>query len=287
VQRGEFQTANYNRVSPDFFRLLHLPVIEGRDFTDRDSVDAAPVAIISESLAKRFWPRGNALGHRIKSGDDGSAEPWATIVGIVPDVSYNPWRHNVPPAIYFPTPQRAISDGYVAVRSNLDSKSLIPIIRSAISNVDPDQPVYDAMPFTRLFSNQVIGLSYVAVLMSVTGLMALVLSAVGVAGLMAFSVAQRSHETGIRMALGARPQDILYMFLRHGLKLLALGVIIGLPLAIALAQLISSLLFGVRSNDPLSFLAGSLLLILAVLFACYIPARRASQSDPIVALRYE
>jgi putative ABC transport system permease protein len=286
-QPGEFQAANYIRVSPDFFPLFHIPVIEGRDFTDNDSPDRPPVAIVSESLAKRLWPGGGAIGHRLKAGDDHSTEPWATIVGVVPEVSYDPYRHDPPPAIYLPTRQHDIPDAYVAVRSNLDTKALAPIIRTALSNVDPDQPMYDAMPFAHLISNQVLGLSYVAVLLSVTGLMALVLSAVGTAGVMAFSVAQRSHETGIRMALGAKPQDILYMFLLHGLKLLVLGVAIGLPLSIALAKLLSSLLFGVRSDDLLSFLTGALLLNLAVIVACYIPARRASHCDPIIALRYE
>lgn len=288
LQPGEVQNANYIRVSPQYFQLFRIPFIEGRDFTSNDSADAPPVAIISESLAKRFWPDGSALGHRLKSGDDNSSEPWATIVGVVPDVIYNPWRHDLPlPSIYFPERQQDMSDPYVAARSNLDTKSLVPIIRTALASVDPEQPMYDAMSFAHLISNQVLGLSYVAVLMSVTGLMALVLSAVGTAGVMAFSVAQRSHETGIRLALGARPKDILLMFLRHGLKLLALGVAVGLPLSIALAKLLSSLLYGVHSNDLLSFFAGALLLNLAVIVACYIPARRASHSDPIIALRYE
>jgi putative ABC transport system permease protein len=286
-QPGEFQNANYVRVSPEFFRLFHISMIQGRDFTASDSADAPPVAIISGSLAKRFWPADDPLGHRIKLGDDSSTEPWATIVGVVPDVTYNPYRRDAPLAIYFPARQHDIPGAYVAIRSDLDSKALIPIVRAALSSVDPEQPMYDAMSFAHLISNQVLGLSYVAALMSVTGLIALVLSAVGTAGVMAFSVAQRSHETGIRLALGARPTDILLMFLRHGLKLLALGVAIGLPLSIGLAKLLASLLHGVRSDDLLSFLAGALLLNLAVVLACYIPARRASQSDPIIALRYE
>jgi putative ABC transport system permease protein len=287
AQQADYQTANFNHVSPAFFQVFHLPIVEGRAFLDSDSADAAPVAIISQSLAKRFWPTGNALGHRIKPGDDNSTDPWATIVGIVPEVTYNPWSHDLPPGIYFPARQHSLDNAYVAIRSNLDPQSLIPIIRTAVANIDPDQPISDAMPFDRLISNNLIGLTYVAVLMGVIGLMALLLAAVGVAGVMAFSVAQRRHETGIRMALGARPQDILSMFVRNGIKLLALGMLIGLPVAFALARLISSLLFGVTSDDPTSFLGGPLLLISAVVLASYIPARRASQSDPIVALKYE
>lgn len=287
LQPGEFQNANYIHVSPEFFRLFHISVTQGRELSAGDSAGTTPVAIVSESFAKRFWPDGDALGHRIKSGNDNSAELWASIVGVVSDVSYNPYRQDVPLAIYLPARQHDISDAYVSVRSDLDSKSLMPVIRTALSSVDPDQPMYDAMSFAHLISNQVLGLSYVAVLMSVIGLMALVLSAVGTAGVMAFAVAQRNHETGIRMALGARPKDILFMFLRQGLKLLTLGVAIGLPLSIALAKLLSGLLYGVHSDDLLSFLVGALLLNLAVVLACYIPARRASQCDPIIALRYE
>ena len=284
---GEYQNAYINRISPNFFDALHVPFIEGREFTDHDAAGAAPVVIISESIARHFWPQGTAVGHRIRQGDDNSKEDWATIVGVASEMDYNPWRKDAPPAIYFPLKQHPVSTAFVFVRSNLDPKALVPIIRTAVANADPDQPVFDAMTLERMISNNLLGLSYVAVLMSAVGLMALVLSAVGASGVMAFAVAQRRHETGIRMALGARPQDVLRMFVLSGLKLLALGFTIGLPLAVVLARLVSSLLYGVQSNDILSFLASAALLSLAVVLACYIPARRASRVDPIIALRYE
>jgi putative ABC transport system permease protein len=287
LQTGDAQYATFNQVSPSFFQVFHLSVVQGREFNDSDVASSAPVAIISESLAKRFWPIGTPLGHRIKTGHDNSTDPWATIVGVVPEITYDPWRHDDPPGIYFPLRQQPLSGAYVALRSNLDAQAVLPIIRTAVSNIDPDQPIFDAMPFRRLISNSIIGLTYVAVLMGVIGLMALVLAAVGVAGVMAFSVAQRRHETGIRMALGARPQDISSMFIRNGVKLLALGLLIGLPISFALARLISSLLYGVQSSDRASFLGGPLLLILAVFLACYIPARSASRVDPATILRSE
>src|SRR5262249_20561965 len=160
-------------------------------------------------------------------------------------------------------------------------------IRTAVGKIDPDLPVFDAMTFDHLVSNSLLGLTYVAVLMSVIGVMALVLAAVGTAGVMAFSVAQRRHETGVRMALGASPRDISSLFVRNGVRLLAFGLLIGLPVCFALARLISTLIYGVSSSDPASFVGGPLLLVLAVLLACYIPARSASRLDPSSILRSE
>ncbi len=287
AQLGEYRVTEYNHVSPAFFGLLHVSMIEGREFTGRDSADSPKVAIISEGLAKRYWPGSSALGHRIKSGDESSKDPWATIVGVVSEINYNPWSHDVSSAVYFPFQQSPQADAYISVRSSSDTLALLPAVRAAVANVDPDQPIYDVLPLDRLMSDQIVGFTYVAVLMGVVGLMALLLSAVGVSGVMAFSVAQRKHETGIRMALGARPQDVLRLFIRNGLKLLALGLIIGLPIAFALARLLSSLLVGVHANDLVSFFGGALLLVVAVILACYIPARAATRIDPMIALRYE
>ncbi len=287
MQPGEYQVAQFNQVTTAFFQLLHVPLVEGREFDLRDAADSTPVAIISQSLARRFWPGRSPLGHRIKSGEENSTDSWATIVGVVAEVRYDPWRHDVLSSIYFPFRQRPAPNAYVMIRTAAGPKSLIPVVRTAVANLDPDQPIFDVLPLDRLISNQIIGLSYVAVLMGVIGFMALVLSAVGVFGVMALSVAQRKHETGIRMALGARPQDVLRMFVLNGLKLLALGLIIGFPVAFVLARLISSLLYGVRSNDFVSFFGGVLLLAGVMVLACYIPARRATKIDPMIALRYE
>jgi putative ABC transport system permease protein len=173
------------------------------------------------------------------------------------------------------------------VRTDRDPKAFIPLIRSAVSEIDAGQPIYDVFSLQHVVSNQILGLSYVAVLMAVTGLMALGLSAVGVSGVMAYSVTQRVHEIGVRMALGAKPADVLRLFTKYGLTLLVLGVCIGLPLSFALARLLSSLLFGVQSTDWASFFGGAMLLALVLFVAGYIPARRATRVDPLVALRYE
>jgi putative ABC transport system permease protein len=286
-QPGEFLNADLNKIDPEYFRLLHVPILEGREFSDGDSADASAAAIVSERLAKRFWSGNSAVGHRIKLGDAKSKDPWLTIVGVVPEITYDPWVHEPPPAIYVPLRQSPISQAFVAVRTEGDPKALIPLIRSAVSAIDPDQPVFDIFSLEHVISNQILGLSYVAVLMAVTGLMALGLSAVGVSGVMAYSVTQRVHEIGVRMALGAKPADVLRMFVKYALKLLMVGVSIGLPLSFALARLLSSLLFGVQSTDFTSFFAGSMLLGAVILLACYLPARQATRVDPMVALRYE
>jgi putative ABC transport system permease protein len=287
VQPGEFRSADLNNVSPAYFELLHVPVLEGRPFDDHDTADSAPVALISDNLAKTYWPGRSALGHRVKLGGENSKEPWATIVGVVGEINYDPYRHDIIPAIYFPLNQRASADAYVAFRTDGNNEAFLPMIRAAMASVDPEQPLYDAFSLQRIISNQVLGLSYVAVLMGVLGLMALILSAVGISGVMAYSVAQRVREIGVRMALGATPHTVLVMFVKHGLKLMLAGILVGLPLSIGLARLLSSLLYGVRSNDFPSFFAGAIILGAVVALASYLPARQATRVDPIVALRYE
>jgi putative ABC transport system permease protein len=287
VESKEYLQADLNDVGPDYFRLLKVPLLEGRAFNAGDSAGATPVAIVSEKFAKRFWPDGSALQHRIRWGDDKSNEPWAMIVGVVPEITYNAWVHEPPPAVYFPFSQRPYSGANIAVRTDRDPQAFIPAVRAAVSSIDPDQPVFDVFSLQRVVSNQILGFSYVAVLMGVTGLMALGLSAVGVSGVMAYSVTQRVREIGLRMALGASPTDVLRLFLTHGLRLLAIGVSIGLPLAFGLARVLSSLLYGVHSDDFTSFFGGALLLGVVVFVACYLPARQATRVDPMVALRYE
>src|SRR5205814_5087921 len=165
--------------------------------------------------------------------------------------------------------------------------SIIPAGKTALSSVDSDQPVYDILSYDRVISDQILGLAYVAVVMGVLGVMALVMSAIGVSGVMAYSVTQRIQEIGLRMALGARPGDVLRLFLNGGLKLLVIGITIGLPAAYMLARLLSSLLYGVRAADIFSYASGAILLAVVVVLGCYIPARRATRVDPMRALRYE
>ena len=286
-QLGELRTAERNSISPDYFRLLRVRLVEGREFTDQDSADSPRVAIVSESLGRRYWPSSSALGRHLKIGEADSKNPWATVIGVVADVDYSPWEHDLVRAIYFPYRQDPQAGSYVAIRTSAGFRSIIPGVRAALSNIDPDQPVYDVLPYERVISDQILGLAYVAVVMGVLGLMGLVMSAIGVSGVMAYSVTQRIQEIGLRMALGARPRDVLGLFLSGGLKLLAIGTAIGLPASYGLARLLSSLLYGVRAADFFSYASGAILLAVVVVLGCYIPARRATRVDPMCALRYE
>src|SRR5205823_2667545 len=189
-----------------------------------------------------------------------SKDPWATVVGVVANLDYSPWEHNLVNAIYFPYQQDPQANSYIAVRTSADLRSIIPAVKTALSSVDSDQPVYDILSYDRVISDQILGLAYVAVVMGVLGVMALVMSAIGVSGVMAYSVTQRIQEIGLRMALGARPGDVLRLFLNGGLKLLVIGITLGLPAAYMLARLLSSLLYGVRAADFFSYASGAILL---------------------------
>jgi putative ABC transport system permease protein len=287
IQPGEFQEAYVQSVSRDFFRTMNLSLRAGREFTAQDGQDAPPVAIISEDFARRYFPGKDPLGQRIKQGHDDSDEPWATIVGVVGQMQYV-WTTRVDrPAIYMPYQQVPRSYSYFVMRSASDPMTLVPAIRSQIASVDPDQPIFDIATEAKVIHDSVTGLSYVAVMLSVMGAMALLLAALGVYGVMAYAVAERTHEIGIRMALGAERRDVLGMLVRRGAILTGLGVLIGLPAALALAKLLASLLFGVGATDLLIFCVGTLALAGIAMLACYVPARRAMRMDPLAALRYE
>lgn len=286
-------TADYGHIallesiSPNYFGTLHLPLLQGREFTAADGPDSQRVAIVSRSMAARYWPGENAIGRRIKRGQPDSKEPWLTIVGVVADAKYNPYLQIVDGAVYIPYAQFVNATVSFLLRTKGDPLNFVAATRAKIRAVDPGQPIYEAKTLARLSYEQMIGISLIATMMGVLGLIALALAASGVYGVMAHSVTERTHEIGVRLALGAEPQQVLRWIASRGIRLTGIGLAIGLALAFVLAKLLASLLFGVSAGDPLVFLGVAALLGFIAVAACYLPARRALRVDPMVALRYE
>ena len=284
---GAHPTAYIQRISPAFFRTLHIPLRSGREFGTMDAKDSPRVAIVSEDLVHRYLADENPIGMQIKTGTEDSADPWTTIVGVAAPVRYY-WSNRVEdPAIYFPYAQAPHSWSHVVIRAAGDPLALVPSLRARIGTVDPDQPIFDVATEAKVVHNSLLGLAYVAVLLLVFGAMALLLAAIGVYGVMSYAASERTHEIGVRMALGAEPRSIFGLVLRRGTVLAAIGFLIGLPAAFALARLVSSLLFGVGAADGFIFSAATFMLAAVAVLACYVPARRAMRVDPMVALRYE
>lgn len=285
--RGELRNAIIETASPNYFGVMKIALLEGRLLTDADGADAPPVAVVSESLARRYFPGEDPLGAHIKVGGVDSPRPWMTIVGIVNDVHYS-WisKENVP-TIYGPFRQAPPYYTTILLRIPTDPFQLISAARAQIAAVDPELPPYNIKPMNRVITESIIGIAYVAAMMAVLGGIALVLASVGVFGVMSYSVSERVHEIGVRMSLGAQSADIVQMVLRSGMLLTILGLAIGLPVAFVLARALSSVLFGVEATDAFSFVGLPLLLAGVAALASYLPARRAARVDPLVALRYE
>ncbi|MGC1107430.1 MAG: ABC transporter permease [Candidatus Acidiferrales bacterium] len=287
TQSERFPTAQLQTVSPSFFSLLHIPVLSGRDFGSQDGPTTVPVAIVSENLATQFWPREAAIGQHIRLVQQGSSGPWLTVIGVVGNVLWD-WTDNLPEfAIFQPFSQSPGSESLLAVRTQVAPESLIATARREIAGIDPELPVQDPETLTQAIHDSFAGIPLLTGMMTSLGLIAFVLVCAGIYSLMSYSVAERTREIGLRMVLGATRGNVSRMFLRRGAYLLLAGLAIGLPVSFALTRLLAGLIYGVRATDPLTFCGTVVLLMLVGLAACYIPARRATRVDPMVALRYE
>jgi len=284
-EEQERQLAVLQNISPEYFRVMRIRLMEGREFRANDTLQAEPVAIISHDFAEKFFPGQSSLGRRIRVGDAKSTAPWLTILGVVDDVRHNPWNKGAEYALYRPYPQAGRTFQTFVLRAQGDPLAQVPAVRRAIAAVDPQQPIAAVKMYDQVIHETVVGVAYVAVMLSVLGVIALVLASVGLYAVMANAVAERTHEIGIRMALGAQRRDVFRLVVGRGLLLTVTGIVLGLAGAYALAQTLSGLLFGVSSSDPLAFGGIPLLLALVALAACWIPARRATRVDPMAALR--
>jgi putative ABC transport system permease protein len=279
---------NYQAVSPDYFRVMQIPLLRGRVFTERDTIRPdghRDVAIISQQLVQRMWPNDDALGKRVNCNDDGTG--CAEIVGIVGDVKHNSLVDEAGYDFYYSCYQSYAKQTHFVVRTQNDPTALAKDIQRAIWQVAPDTGIFNVMPVTRLSANTIWQSRVWGLLFGIFSAIALVLATAGIYGVMAYFVTQRTREIGVRIALGAQWRDVLKVILKSGMFLVTTGLIIGLAGALTLTRLMTSLLFEVSPADPLTFGAVALCVILATLLACYIPARRAIKVDPLVALRYE
>jgi putative ABC transport system permease protein len=282
---GNGPNADYRVISPDYFKTMGIPLIKGRVFAERDNSEGSDAVIINRTMADRYWPGEDPLGKRMQVGIDG--DPMMQIIGIVEDVKHFGLDSQARPEFYVPYEKDPWPFMTVVVRGTSDPKSLAGAMRSEVWAVDGDLPVPDIKTIDQLLSASVARRRFNMLLLAVFGGVALVLAAVGIYGVMSYSVTQRSHEIGIRMALGAKPSDVLKLVVGQGMTLALIGVGIGLIGAFAMTRVMTSLLFSVGATDPLTFAVISVVLTGVALGACFVPARRATKVDPMIALRYE
>ena len=289
---GMAYDANHRQVSTNYLKAMNVPLRQGRYFESSDNAQSLPVVIINETMARQYWPGENALGRRLKIGDPNEpGKQWKEIVGIVADIRQMGIDEPVKAEMYLPYQQITDWPGYLprdlAIRTNGDTSNLAGPVRQIIREVDPDQPVSNVVTMAELLGEEAAQRRMGMIMLAGFAALALLLASLGIYGVLAYFVTQHTNEIGVRQALGATPRNILFLVLRKGMVLTLAGVVIGLMAAFALTRLMSSLLFGVAAADPLTFASVPLLLILVALLACYIPARRATKVDPLVALRYE
>jgi putative ABC transport system permease protein len=293
-------------VTPDYFRAMNIPVLRGRVFTDRDNrshlngkdlskltenqreAAGVTVTVIDEEFAKRYWPNQDPIGKRIKIGGADSDNPMLEVIGVVGRVKMESLNQNSDRVQgYFAYKQLPQGDMTVIIKGASDPNQLISSVRSAVKAIDPDQPIYSPRTMNEIRAESVANDRLNLTLFSLFAAIALVLAIVGIYGVMSYSVTQRTHEIGIRMAIGARPRDVFKMILGHGMKLALIGVGIGLLGAFLLTRLMATMLFGVAPTDATTFAAIPLILISVALLACYLPGRRATKVEPTISLRYE
>jgi len=281
-------SAGWQMVDVNYFRTLGIPVVQGRDLTAQDTDEKSPiVAIVNEAMARRFWPNENPIGRRITLGLPRPDNPWVTIVGIAKDLPHRAIDSPPEPDWYLSRALGPQRDRYLFVRTAGDPTNLAAVIRSQVSAIDREQPVTNIKAMRDVIAETIAPRKFNMLLFGLFAAIAVVLAAMGIYGVISYAVAERTQEIGIRVALGARAMDVMNLVLRGGLKLALIGIAIGLAGAFALTRLMKSVLFGVTPTDAVTFASVSVGVIAVALLACYIPARRATKVDPLVALRYE
>jgi putative ABC transport system permease protein len=280
------QITSHQVIGPDYFRTMQIPLLAGRIFRDHEP---EPAVIINQTMARGFWPGdlSQTIGRRILLGAPRPGAPWLTITGVVGDVRNSRLSAEPIPQMYVPVDQTPAHSMALVVRTARDTGSLISAVRAQLFSLDPNQPLYDVKTMDQRVAATVAQPRFQTVLLGAFGALALILGAIGIYGVIAQSVIDRTHEIGIRMALGARPEAVLRSVIWEGLAMGLAGTGIGLAATLPLVNVLASLLYGVPALDAATFLSASLVLMLVVLAASYIPARRAAKLDPMAALRWE
>ena len=280
---GQAPIAEKRVVSADYFQALGIPLVTGRFFSAQDQADSTRVVIVNQTLARRYLADQNPIGKRIRwlDGD------WLTIVGVVGDVKQSGFTQPTWPEIHHPFTQSPRGGMSLVVRGAADLTSLVASVRGAAQAVDPALPVFNVKTMETVIADSVSGSRLNALLLGLFAALAMALSALGIYSVMSYTVEQNTREIGVRMALGARGADVLKLVVGQGLALTAMGLVVGLTTAFELTRLMENLIFGVSATDPATLIATPLILTLVALLACYVPARRATKVDPLVALKYE
>ncbi len=284
---GQRPEIDFRRASTDYFQTLGIPLLKGRTLTEADVANSTGAVVINEALAKRFWPGEDPLGKHLRTGPSSDQAPWQTVVGVVGNIRHLTLELEPRPELYYHTNSNPPTGPVFVIRTKGDPHNVIAAARAQVRQLDRNLPVANVSTMEQLVAQSLVQRRFAMLLFGIFAGLALVLAGVGIYGVVSYSVAQRTQEIGVRMALGAARSDVLRLVLGQGMKLALLGVTIGLGLAVALTRLMQNLLFGVRATDPLTFGLIALLLASVALLACYIPARRATKVDPLVALRYE
>ena len=282
--------AVYRVVNPDYFNAMGIPLQRGRVFDQRETAESIPALIVNRRLAEQFWPGEDPTGKRLKIGPADSPNPWATVVGVVGDVRQVGLYGEQLSELYAPYAQERrswLAPRDLVVRTRGDAASLAAQVREAVWAVDKDQPVSNIRTMDQVLAAAISRERFQMLLLSRFAALALVLACVGLYGVISYAVAQRTHEIGVRMALGAQPRDVLALVVRQGMALTFAGLLLGIVGGLAVTRVMSELLFGVTTTDAVTFMSVAGLLVVVAFLACYVPARRATKVDPLTALRYE
>ena len=285
----KWPVTNFRSVSVDYFRTMNIPVVQGRAFTSADDANAPPRLMINQALAQRDWPGEDPVGKRVTFGNPApNNQPvWFEIIGVTANARSLELREEASPELYFAFKQNPFETNAIVIRSTVEPQSIAPALRQVVAEVDNAVPVSAVQTMEHVVSQSVTQPRFNLFLLGLFSSIALLLSAAGIYGVTAYTVTQRTHELGVRLALGAQVTDVLKLVLGEGMAVIGAGLVLGLVASFGLMRLLRSLLFGVGENDPLTFAAITFVLLLVALLACYIPARRATKVDPLTALRYE